>query len=80
LDFQVFVSSSPKHSKQFQKTCFSHSIGSDLHPGKGFPIGSANASEGVIHPHLVGTDIGTSNKTFSFFFFVLIGVSSFLCF
>jgi hypothetical protein len=30
----------------------------DLHPGKGFPIGSANASEGIIYPHLVGTDIG----------------------
>jgi len=30
----------------------------DLHPGKGFPVGSANASAGVIYPHLVGTDIG----------------------
>jgi release factor H-coupled RctB family protein len=30
----------------------------DLHPGKGFPIGSASVSEDVIYPHLVGADIG----------------------
>jgi release factor H-coupled RctB family protein len=30
----------------------------DLHPGKGYPVGSANASEATIYPHLVGADIG----------------------
>jgi len=30
----------------------------DLHPGKGFPIGSAIITEGVFYPHLVGEDIG----------------------
>ncbi|PRP80696.1 hypothetical protein PROFUN_11655 [Planoprotostelium fungivorum] len=30
----------------------------DLHPGKGFPIGSATASHSVFYPHLVGSDIG----------------------
>lgn len=30
----------------------------DLHPGKGFPIGAAMASEGLFYPPLVGTDIG----------------------
>lgn len=30
----------------------------DLHPGKQFPIGSACASQNVIYPPLVGTDIG----------------------
>lgn len=30
----------------------------DLHPGKGFPIGTAFASEGIIYPHLIGSDIG----------------------
>ena len=41
----------------------------DLHPGKGFPIGSASVSEDVIYPHLVGADIGTPSiqtKIFSF--------------
>ena len=30
----------------------------DLHPGKGFPIGAAFASEEYIYPFLVGNDIG----------------------
>jgi len=30
----------------------------DVHPGKGFPIGSASVSEDVFYPHLVGGDIG----------------------
>jgi release factor H-coupled RctB family protein len=30
----------------------------DLHPGKGNPIGAAFATEGVLYPHLVGSDIG----------------------
>ncbi len=30
----------------------------DLHPGKGFPIGSAVISDKLIYPHLVGEDIG----------------------
>jgi release factor H-coupled RctB family protein len=30
----------------------------DLHPGKGSPVGAAFLSEGVIHPALVGSDIG----------------------
>lgn len=36
----------------------------DLHPGKGFPIGSANASELIIYPHLVGNDIGCGMSLF----------------
>jgi hypothetical protein len=36
----------------------------DLHPGKGFPIGSASVSEGVIYPHLVGADIGCGMTLF----------------
>ena len=36
-----------------------HGVGlPDLHPGRGFPVGAAIASEGVIHPNLVGNDIG----------------------
>ncbi len=30
----------------------------DLHPGKGNPVGAAFVSEGFIHPHLIGGDIG----------------------
>lgn len=30
----------------------------DLHPGRGFPIGAAVATRGVVHPHLVGGDAG----------------------
>jgi release factor H-coupled RctB family protein len=30
----------------------------DLHPGKGFPIGTSFATEGIIYPHLIGSDIG----------------------
>eukprot|EP00742_Colponemidia_sp_Colp-10_P006470 GILJ01006931.1.p1 GENE.GILJ01006931.1~~GILJ01006931.1.p1 ORF type:complete len:672 (-),score=90.14 GILJ01006931.1:167-2182(-) len=30
----------------------------DLHPGKGYPIGSAIGSEGFIYPYLIGGDIG----------------------
>ncbi|WP_407524270.1 RNA ligase RtcB family protein [Methylobacterium oryzisoli] len=30
----------------------------DLHPGKGSPVGAAFLAEGMIHPALVGTDIG----------------------
>ncbi len=30
----------------------------DLHPGKGSPVGAAFASRGVLHPFLVGNDIG----------------------
>lgn len=30
----------------------------DLHPGKGSPVGAAFVTEGVIYPHLIGSDIG----------------------
>ncbi|MCO7223623.1 RNA ligase RtcB family protein [Pleionea sp. CnH1-48] len=30
----------------------------DLHPGKGQPIGAAFVSNGIVYPHLVGSDIG----------------------
>lgn len=30
----------------------------DLHPGKGYPIGAAIVTEGMLYPYLVGTDIG----------------------
>jgi release factor H-coupled RctB family protein len=30
----------------------------DLHPGKGSPVGAAFLSEGIVHPSLVGSDIG----------------------
>jgi release factor H-coupled RctB family protein len=30
----------------------------DLHPGKGTPVGAAFVSEGVIHPSLIGGDVG----------------------
>lgn len=34
----------------------------DLHPGKGCPIGAACASDGIIYPHLVGNDVGLTEK------------------
>jgi release factor H-coupled RctB family protein len=30
----------------------------DLHPGPGCPIGAVTITDGVIHPHLIGDDIG----------------------
>ena len=30
----------------------------DLHPGKGYPIGSSTGTKGIIYPHLIGSDIG----------------------
>jgi release factor H-coupled RctB family protein len=36
----------------------------DLHPGRGHPIGAAFASEGFVHPHLVGGDIGCGMALF----------------
>lgn len=30
----------------------------DLHPGKGYPIGAAFLTEGIIYPYLIGNDIG----------------------
>ena len=34
----------------------------DLHPGKGTPVGAAFVSEGVIHPHLIGGDVGCGRE------------------
>lgn len=36
----------------------------DLHPGRGTPIGAAFFSEGVLYPHLVGSDIGCGMALF----------------
>jgi release factor H-coupled RctB family protein len=36
----------------------------DLHPGKGGPVGAAFVSEGVIHPYLIGGDIGCGMALF----------------
>jgi release factor H-coupled RctB family protein len=36
----------------------------DLHPGKGSPVGAAFVTEGVIHPHLIGGDIGCGMALF----------------
>ncbi len=36
----------------------------DLHPGKGTPVGAAFVSEGVIHPHLIGGDVGCGMALF----------------
>ena len=36
----------------------------DLHPGKGAPAGAAFVTEGVIHPHLIGDDIGCGMALF----------------
>jgi len=30
----------------------------DLHPGKGYPIGSVTLTEKAIYPNLIGDDIG----------------------
>jgi len=30
----------------------------DLHPGKGYPIGSSIGTKNIIYPHLIGSDIG----------------------
>ncbi len=37
----------------------------DLHPGKGAPNGAAFASEGQLHPYLVGNDIGCGMALFA---------------
>lgn len=37
----------------------------DLHPGRYGPVGSAILSDGVIHPDLIGTDIGCGMGLFS---------------
>ena len=36
----------------------------DLHPGKGSPVGAAIVTENVIHPHLIGGDIGCGMTLF----------------
>src|SRR5258705_7965946 len=36
----------------------------DLHPGKGTPVGAAFLTEGVIYPHLIGSDIGCGMALF----------------
>jgi release factor H-coupled RctB family protein len=36
----------------------------DLHPGQGTPVGTAFVTEGVIHPHLIGGDIGCGMTLF----------------
>lgn len=36
----------------------------DLHPGKGSPVGAAFVTEGVIYPHLIGSDIGCGMALF----------------
>ena len=36
----------------------------DLHPGKGGPVGAAFVAEGMIHPHLIGGDIGCGMALF----------------
>ena len=36
----------------------------DLHLGKGSPVGAAFVTEGVIHPHLIGGDIGCGMALF----------------
>jgi release factor H-coupled RctB family protein len=36
----------------------------DLHPGKGGPVGAAFVAEGMIHPYLVGGDIGCGMALF----------------
>lgn len=37
----------------------------DLHPGKGHPIGAAVHCDGVVYPHLVGSDIGCGMALFA---------------
>jgi release factor H-coupled RctB family protein len=42
-----------------------HAVGfPDLHPGKGSPVGAAFVTDGVIHPHLIGGDIGCGMALF----------------
>ena len=42
-----------------------HAVGfPDLHPGKGTPVGAAFVTEGVIYPHLIGSDIGCGMALF----------------
>lgn len=36
----------------------------DLHPGRGAPIGAAIFADGVVYPHLVGSDIGCGMALF----------------
>ena len=36
----------------------------DLHPGKGAPVGAAFVADGVIHPYLIGGDIGCGMALF----------------
>jgi release factor H-coupled RctB family protein len=36
----------------------------DIHPGRGFPIGTSIATSGIIYPHLIGTDIGCGMSLF----------------
>jgi len=36
----------------------------DLHPGRGSPVGAAFVTRGVIHPHLIGGDIGCGMALF----------------
>ena len=36
----------------------------DLHPGKGYPVGVAALADGVVYPHLVGSDIGCGMALF----------------
>ena len=36
----------------------------DLHPGKGTPVGTAFVIEGLIYPHLIGSDIGCGMAVF----------------
>src|SRR5215472_13446221 len=36
----------------------------DLHPGKGGPVGAAFVTDGVIHPYLIGSDIGCGMALF----------------
>jgi release factor H-coupled RctB family protein len=36
----------------------------DLHPGRGTPVGAAFLTEGVIYPHLIGSDIGCGMALF----------------
>jgi release factor H-coupled RctB family protein len=36
----------------------------DLHPGKGYPVGVAVLTDGIVYPHLVGSDIGCGMALF----------------
>ncbi len=36
----------------------------DLHPGRGTPIGAAFVTQGVIYPHLIGSDVGCGMTLF----------------